>query len=84
MNDSELALVTRPADIAAGEIGRLESEILRRRQRVAASFSELHERVNDAISWRHWVRSHLWLSIATGLSLGFFMGYRGRNHGSRH
>jgi hypothetical protein len=80
MSESELALVTRPLGNAAGEIGRLENEIARRRQRVAASFSELHERVNDAFSWRHWVRSHLPLSIATGLSLGFFIGYRERNH----
>jgi ElaB/YqjD/DUF883 family membrane-anchored ribosome-binding protein len=56
------------------EIARLEAEIALRRQRVGASFEELHRRLRTAISWRHWAASHPAGWIGVGVSLGFIIG----------
>lgn len=60
------------------EINRLESEIVEKRRRVAASFRELRRRVDVMAGWRRWVASHPVLWISGGLTLGFIVGYRKR------
>jgi ElaB/YqjD/DUF883 family membrane-anchored ribosome-binding protein len=64
-------------DNARDEIYRLEAEIARKRERVAASLGELRRRVTGATDWRHWVRAHPFAWIAVGVSLGFIIGLTG-------
>jgi hypothetical protein len=59
------------------EIGRLETEIAVKRERVAASLGELRERVQRATSWRHWVaQPRVW--IGAGVFLALIVGFGAR------
>jgi hypothetical protein len=71
---SELALRGGPDD----EIASLEAEIAARRERVATSLGDLHQGINDVLSWRYWVRSHPIAWICAGVCLGFVVGGGGR------
>jgi hypothetical protein len=61
-------------DASGSEIVQLEAEIVRGRQRIAASWSELEGRLQRATSWRHWVGAHPGAWICAGICLGFLVG----------
>ena len=66
-----------PSDHADEAILRLESAIAFKRERVAASFSELRRRVHRATSWRHFASAHPIVWIGAGLCFGFIIGSGG-------
>jgi hypothetical protein len=66
------------------EIFRIENEIARRRERLSGSLGELRRRLDGVTSWRHWVRAHPLACLGLAVSLGFFLGTRGRGRGARN
>ncbi|MES1205885.1 MAG: hypothetical protein ABUS79_08105 [Pseudomonadota bacterium] len=67
-------------DAGGSDIDKLEMEVALKRRRATASLGELRRRVMGAAHWRQWPRDHLLLWIAAGVSLGFWVGYRGQNN----
>jgi hypothetical protein len=57
------------------EISELEADIARKRERVESSLGELRERVDSAMSWRHWARAYPLRWLALGLSAGLVAGF---------